>query len=364
MNGSNSGKINPSNRLKLDYMEEALRFQKYSFPIIDVHSHINGSKAAEIYFKVSKAYGVSLTYSMTHVEDLTQVKKVMGEQIRFIATPDFTSTDLPHALGRGFIDRLKIFNKAGAKIAKFWAAPRGRDFGAPFGRPDLFLINSPHRIETMRAAQDLGMIFMAHIADPDTWFKSKYRDSSMYGTKQEQYDALHEVLEQFTQPWILAHMGGWPEDLAFLSNLLEQHANVYLDSSATKWMVRELSKHPRNALIEFFTKWKGRILFGSDIVVSEVHLNDNSNRLDSSTLSTNSKEALDLYASRYWALRTLYETDFSGESPIADPDLSMTAPEQYTSDSAPLLNGKQFPLDLLQSLYFDAAHSLLDPLYQ
>src|SRR5207237_911435 len=73
-------------------------------------------------------------------------------------------------------------------------------------------------------------------------------------------------------PWIGAHMGGWPEDLAFLDGLLTRHANLYLDTSATKWVVRELGKQPRDRVRGFFLKWQGRLLFGSDSVVLEDQL--------------------------------------------------------------------------------------------
>jgi hypothetical protein len=75
------------------------------------------------------------------------------------------------------------------------------------------------------------------------------------------------------------------------------------------------------------------------------------------------KEAFDLYASRYWALRKLLETRYEGESPIADPDLHMVAPTLYTDMDAPVLRGKALPEKLLKTLYFEAANRLLEPLY-
>ena len=121
------------------------------------------------------------------------------------------------------------------------------------------LLDAPHRIDAMETGAGLGMYFMAHIADPDTWFKTKYADSSFYGTKLDQYEPFERMLDRFTQPWIAAHMGGWPEDLEFLTGLLERHDNLYLDTSATKWIVREISKHPRTQVIDFLTRFRGRI---------------------------------------------------------------------------------------------------------
>jgi hypothetical protein len=75
--------------------------------------------------------------------------------------------------------------------------------------------------------------------------------------------------------------------------------------------------------------------------------------------ASSSLEAYDLYASRYWALRTLFETDYVGESPIADPDLHMVEPERYSPHDAPQLRGCNLPDDALDALYFEAARKLL-----
>ena len=58
---------------------------------------------------------------------------------------------------------------------------------------------------------------MIHLADPDTWFMTKWPpDSSVYGVSASCTTGPERMLDRFTAPWIAAHMGGWPEDLAFL----------------------------------------------------------------------------------------------------------------------------------------------------
>jgi hypothetical protein len=99
-------------------------------------------------------------------------------------------------------------------IAKFWAAPRAKDYAIEMGDPNFMRLDHPIRIEAMQTAHDLGMIFMVHVADQDTWFATRYRDWAKYGTKKSQYEPFEKLLDRFTQPWIAAHMGGWPEDYA------------------------------------------------------------------------------------------------------------------------------------------------------
>jgi hypothetical protein len=153
-------------------------------------------------------------------------------------------------------------------------------------------------------------------------------------------------------------MGGFPEDLAFLDALLESHPNLHLDTSATKWIVRELGRHPRDEVISFLMKWRGRILFGTDTVTTDDHLRAGDKASEMAKKATSRESAHDLYASRYWALRMLWEGAGECASPISDPDLHMVAPERHTPLDAPPLRGLSLPPDLLRSLYRDAAVKL------
>lgn len=351
--------MKPANRLSIDYRTLAPSFKRFDFPIIDVHSHIHGEEATKIYAQAAEHHGVGLTYSMTSIKDVPSVRKIMGERISFIAIPDFSAKDRHRAIGPDYIAQLPKFREYGAKIAKFWNAPRIFDASEELFATSPFRLNDPVRKECMKAAMDLGMIFMVHISDPDTWFATKYRDANKYGTKRQQYDMLEDVLSTFSAPWIAAHMGGNPEDLDFLSALLSRHDNLFLDCSATKWIVRELSKHPPEKVCAFFTRWKGRILFGSDIVTSDAHLTTSQSSTEMESKSSTPEDAYDLYASRYWALRTLLETDYEGPSPIADPDLHLVDPNRYTPIDAPTLRGCALPDDVLRALYHDTARQLL-----
>ncbi|MEC9374689.1 MAG: hypothetical protein VYC34_12630, partial [Planctomycetota bacterium] len=253
------------------------------------------------------------------------------------------------------------FHDLGSRIVKFWSAPRRLDFAAEMGvdRRELML-DGAWQIRAMELASSLDMIFMTHVGDPDTWFQTKYTDASIYGTKADQYLPLERLLDRFTQPWIAAHMGGWPEDPDFLDGMLSRHDNLLLDTSATKWMVRELSRHSRERMIEFLERWNGRILFGSDIVAMDAHLSSDTGPRGMGAQAASEREAFDLYASRYWALRHLWETEYDGESPIADPDLAMVDPASHDEMSAPRLRGKRIPAALLKTLYHDAPAAILE----
>ena len=256
MSGSQpSAAIRPANRLNIDYQAPVATFSPPpAGGIIDVHCHINGPQAAQVYLRAADVFGVGLSYSMTPMQHLDAVRNVAGDRIRFIAVPNYRGDDRRRNHGRGFVEQIPEFHAKGSRIVKFWAAPRGLDYGREVGEPDLLRLDSKYRIEAMEVAAQLGMIFMTHVADPDTWFATKYADSTRYGTKAQQYEPLEAMLERFQVPWIAAHMGGWPEDLEFLTGLLERHDNLHLDTSAAKWMIRELSPHSRADLVTFLTE--------------------------------------------------------------------------------------------------------------
>ncbi len=352
----------PSNRFGVDYAVEAQRLGPPPCPIIDMHAHIGGGRAAELYVEAMDLFGVESVCSMTRLEAVEDVRSVLGERIRFNAVPDWTNPDRSKAFGADFLDRIRRFHDEGAKLMKLFAAPRMRDSELEWGTPGILALDSPRYRAAAELGQSLGMAIMTHVADPDTWFKAKYHDAARYGTKRDQYEPLERMLDDFTGPWIAAHFGGSPEDITFLDGLMERHDNLHLDTSACKWMLRELGTAPSEGLRAFLTKWRGRVFFGSDIVVVDAHLEDAGSDNELAAKAGNRQQAFDLYASRYATLRRMFEDSGRFESPIVDPDLHMVDPERHAPDAAPTVNCHQLPADLLVDLYRDAATTLLKTL--
>lgn len=349
-----------ANRLGLDYRAEAARLGRPVVPIIDAHTHIHGERASRIYDEARRLFGVVKTYSMTQIGQAPIVRDTLGDSIRFIAIPTWSDPDKASAHGMGYVKTVERFRREfDSRMLKIWGSPRLRDI-LP-GATDVRDIDSPARVAACEVGRDLGMMYMVHIADPDTWFATKYADPAKYGTKRSHYEALERMLDRFTNPWIAAHMGGWPEDLNFLDGLLSRHDNLYLDTSATKWVVRELGRHFPGRARAFFTKWRGRVLFGSDLVVMEDQLSPaKSGASPMGDLADSPESAFELYASRYFALRTMFETTYDGESPIADPDLKMVEPQKYDAMSGPRLRGLSLDRELLSVLYAGAAERLVE----
>ncbi|HMN39442.1 MAG TPA: amidohydrolase family protein [Phycisphaerales bacterium] len=363
------GVVRASNRYGWDYGRAGAALGPPCVPIIDAHAHLAGAEACRVYDRVRRLFGVERTYTMTQLAQAPVVRDTLGDSARFIAFPSFGEPDRYAAFRAGYIQTIEAFHRDyGSRMLKLWASPRLRDLipelaDQGFGATDLAEVDSHWRIKACEVGQSLGMMIMIHIADPDTWFKARYTDASRYGTKRQQYEGLERMLDQFPGPWIAAHMGGWPEDLAFLDGLLTRHPNLSLDTSATKWVVRAVGGHPVPEARAFFVKWggAGRLLFGSDIVVQEDHLRPQKQGVSPmADLADSPEGAFDLYASRYWATRAMFETSLDLDSPIADPDLMMLEPTKHDAMSAPRLRGLSLPASVLRMLYRGAAENLVE----
>lgn len=340
-----------ANRLGIDYAAEAERFG-YTGPIIDIHTHVSSPEAAAVFLDAAKRFGVVQSWTMTGIEKARAVRGFAGDAIQFIAVPDYTKRDEPGTFTTQWLADIEAFRtELDAQIIKFWAAPRGIDFAPGDDAP--LRLDSPIRLQGMKLAYDLGYrVFMTHVGDPDTWFATTYADADKYGTHRDQYIPLERLMDQYHDvTWIGAHMSGYPEDLDFVQGLLDRHPNYVVDTSACKWMVRELSQRPQR-FAEFCRANPGRVLFGTDIVANAENVTPGPDA------DEHTPDGFDLYASRFWALRTLIEGDYAGPSPIVDPDLHLVDPS-VDPKAAPELRGSGMSGDVLRDIYHDAAAKVL-----
>jgi predicted TIM-barrel fold metal-dependent hydrolase len=316
----------------------------YRGPLLDFHSHVMvtrpGDSAmgpptgtgpgasiaqAEVMLDVAAEFGIEQTITMCLPDDIPPLRERFGKRLLFNGPVQKKSKDEPDDAAYRLLDR---FLELGVKIIKFWSAPRGRDRG--------LFVDAPWRIESVKRARAAGVkIFMVHVADPDVWFHTVYADAGKYGTKAEQYVGLERMLTLFPDvTWIGAHMGGDVEHPDHLEALLEKYPHFYLDTSATKWVVREASPR-RDALRKLMCKLPERFLFGSDLVTRHFLEREH-------------------YVSRYWCQRTLWESTWEGPSPIADPDFT-----PVDGRTTPLLRGLGLPMDVLEKVYWQNATRML-----
>jgi hypothetical protein len=318
----------------------------YSGPLIDVHAHVmvtrpddpangppkgsgpGGTVAqAEQMLEVATEFGIQRTVSMCYPDDIPPLRERFSkDQLGFNGPISKQSLQAPDDEAYRLLDR---YLELGIEIIKFWSAPRGRERG--------LYVDAPWRIEAAKRARAAGVrIIMVHVGDPDAWFRTVYTDAAKFGTKADQYLPFERMLQMFPDmTWIGAHMGGDVEHPDHLEALLEKYPHLYFDTSATKWQVREASRHP-DAVRSLICRHPDRFFFGSDLVTRHNLVREH-------------------YVSRYWCQRTLWESSWQGPSPIADPDYKPEPgePEQLW------LRGVGLPPDVLRKVYHDNAVHLL-----
>jgi hypothetical protein len=328
----------------IDYADQ--RHFTYAGPIIDFHAHVmvtrpgdpamgprvvDGPGAstdqAAIMLDVAADFGVEQIATMCPPQDIEPLRERFGDKLIFNGMLNKKTADEPDDEAYRTLDQ---FLELGVKIVKLWSAPRGRERG--------LFVDAPWRIEAIKRARAAGVrLVMVHVADPDVWFRTVYTDAAKFGTKADQYVGLERMMQLFPDmEWIGAHMAGDAENPDHLEALLEKYPFFHIDTSATKWQVREVS--PRaEAHRKLITKYPDRFLFGSDLV-------------------TRHQLEREHYVSRYWCQRTLWESTWSGPSPIADGD--------YTPDNdaakTPILRGVGLPDEVVAMVYYHNAKRLLN----
>ena len=316
-------KLPEHNRIALDFRRPMPR-PKVKGLVIDFHCHLLAARHGKEWFEAADHYGIDTFFTMNSLEEAVGIQRDNPGRVHFIAVPKWQDSSLT---GQAFIDdwalRIEAFHNLGSRIVKFHVAPGTMAArGMRLDSPALKVI-----FDTLYAR---NMAIMTHVGDPDTWYHGKYAANvPKYGLRDDHYKMWESMLARHPKelPWIGAHLGGNPEDMGRLQSLLDRYPNLYLDCSATRWIVREISKQ-RDEAREFFIRNADRIIFGSDQVSGD-------------------DRGFDFLASRFWCHRKLWETAYVGPSPIFDPDL----PE----NQQPIMHGLALPDDVLQKLYHDNA---------
>jgi hypothetical protein len=296
---------------------------KVSGIAIDAHCHLLAAKHADLWFRTGSHYGFDAYFSMGQLEEAVAIQRNHPGKVHFITVPSWRDPVLNFD---DWLRRLEAFYNIGSRIVKFHMAP-----GTMASRQIRFDHPGVQRI--IKEAVARNMVLMSHLGDPETWYQGKYKsDPAKFGLRDEHYRMWEAVMtEHRDRPWLGAHMGGNPEDLPRLQSLLDRFPNLFLDCSATRWMVREISSQ-RDSARAFFIRNQDRILFGSDQVSGD-------------------DRGFDFLASRWWCHRKLWETDYVGPSPIYDPDLP--------DDRQPVLRGLALPDAVIQKMYHDNPIKLL-----
>jgi len=262
--------------------------------IVDIHMHVADVKATRVYVEAAESYGIVRAVGLTHkVGEVKKLRKAFGEFFEYCGHLDMRGMERGEKWSARECRRVDRLAEDGYRFLKLKVVPLDHE-------PAPWYIDDERLGPVLARLAERGMMLQIHIAQPDCWW-GKHFAAKQVGTKLSYFDQVENVLAAHPTLKVLGvHLGCHAEDLEHLSGLLRRYPNYLLDTSATKWVVRELSAQ-HEAARAFFVRWRDRIAFGSDLVV-------------------HAKADPTYYTSRFHVQRTMWESDVEQASMIRDPD--------------------------------------------
>lgn len=318
------------------------------FRAIDFHQHIRlqGEKGALPHADIVATmdrFNVATIVHLTggHGAQLQRALDQLAKPYpgRFVV---FTELNWDHLKQPDFGARMAADIKAavaagarGLKLLKWFG------LGARHPNGELVKVDDPRFGPVWQACAALRIPVAIHTGDPEAFFDPVDEHNERYDELQahpqwsyhdRQWPRLPALLAARDRmiarhpqtTFVALHVGGWPENLDYVSTLLREHPNVYVDIGARE---AELGRQPQRAR-RFFIEFADRILFGTD-----------------ESPGAWNKNGADVYESYG---RTLQSTD-----------------EHYDYYAAPRqgrwkIYGLGLPDDVLQKVYYSNARALFD----
>lgn len=267
-------------------------------------------------FRAAEIYGVSKLIGICDLRMVEPMRRRFGTRVEFNIWMDHSAVEDAGAFTRGNVERIRRAADLGCRCVKFWYKPQ-------FNQKTGLFLDDWRLDRVFDALIDHKMPAMVHIADPDIWWEKQYRNRDRFESKVHTYRQLTNTLGRYPQlKVVIAHLGGHPEDLAHLGELLDRYPNCHLDTSATKWVARELSKQPRKAR-RFIIERADRLIFGTDLVPFK-------------------GTTVEHHCARLAVHQHLWEGRGKMASPIPDPDAGRRVE----------VVGLNLPDDVLERIYF------------
>lgn len=158
----------------------------------------------------------------------------------------------------------------------------------------LVAVDDPRLAPLWQKAAELGIPVAIHVADPkafwepldesnERWLELKVHPSWSYADKKvPSWAALLDASERLFKAhakttFVAVHFGNAAEEIERVDKLLDACPNVWIDISAR---VGEFGRHPAERVRKFFTKHADRIVFATDLGVSDEYLMLGSNGAD------------------------------------------------------------------------------------
>ena len=259
--------------------------ERARFPVIDVHNHVNDARSADEHMPPAKVIEIMDATNVRAAVILTgawgdRLQRVVDEMVkphpgRFMVFTqiDWSKIDDP-AFGAKMVEQIDDAVRRGARGLKV-LKELGLTVREKSGK--LVAVDDPRLDPVWDECGRLGIPVAIHITDPEAFFRAvdgrneryeeliAHPDWSFHGNgfpgKESIIAARDRMFARHPRTtFISLHVANWPEDLDYVSDLLDRLPNVVVEFGARE---AELGRQPRRAR-EFFLKYQDRILFGTD----------------------------------------------------------------------------------------------------
>ena len=259
--------------------------ERARFPVIDVHNHVNDARSADEHMPPDEVVQIMDATNVRTAVILTgawgdRLQRVVDEMVkphpgRFMVFTqiDWSRIDAPDFGGK-MVEQIDDAVRRGARGLKVL-----KEFGLQIRDKSrrLVAVDDPRLDPVWEECGRLGIPVAIHVSDPEAFFHPvdasneryeeliEHPDWSFHGhgfpRKEEIIAARDRMFARHPRTtFISLHVANWPEDLDYVSALLDRLPNVVVEFGARE---AELGRQSRRAR-EFFIKHQDRILFGTD----------------------------------------------------------------------------------------------------
>jgi len=261
------------------------KVDRAKYYVVDVHNHVNDAQGIDDHIDPKRVVQIMDNTNVKTVVILTgmwgeKLQKVIDEMVkpypgRFMV---FTQIDWSKIDDPNFSQEMVAqLDDAVARGARGLKVLKDLGLGVKDKTGKLITVDDPRLDPVWEECGRLGIPVSIHVSDPEAFFHPvdntneryeeliEHPDWSFYGPQFPSKESILAARDRMFAKhphttFISLHVANWPENLDYVSHLLDTLPNVNVEFGARE---AELGRQPRRAR-EFFLKYQDRIMFGTD----------------------------------------------------------------------------------------------------
>jgi predicted TIM-barrel fold metal-dependent hydrolase len=256
---------------------------KAKYPVIDVHAHVEARTPQQVadWVRTMNEVGIEKTVILSGATgakfDALVDLYLKPYPTRFVLFCGIDTTDIekPDYPQRAAAELERCYRKGARGMGELSDKGLGFNGNAKIPRAKRLHPDDPRLDLFWKKAAELKIPANIHVSDhPSAWklpdvYQERTPDYQHFNQTGKDVPSYEELIEHRNKAlarnpkttFIACHLGNQGNDLTTLGKVLDTYPNLYLDLSARDY---ELGRTPRAAL-KFFTKYKDRLMFGTDM---------------------------------------------------------------------------------------------------